>query len=137
MRIIKRLVSSLGIFVPFGCYVFAIQTAYDNTQIRAQPLSKAGLFLLALVAGSVTYDFAKHALFMQDKAFDQFFAKLIETSLALIFLAIFSIASALLLHFRDIFPLWLGVIVYCCALVTTGWLVMATTGAIEAATKRR
>lgn len=136
MRVIKRLVSSLVIFIPFGVYVYAIQVAYDNTQIKTEPLNKAGLFLLALVAGSVMYDFAKHALFMRQRQFDKFFSKLMETWLAIIVLVIFCIASAVLLHYREIFPLWLGATVYAVALGTTAWVVTATTAAIEAATKK-
>jgi hypothetical protein len=136
MLVIKRLLSSFIIFVPFGIYVYAIQVAYDNTQIKTEPLSKAGLFLLALVAGSVTYDFAKHALFMRQRQFEKFFSKLMETWVAIIFLIVFYAASAVILHCREIFPLWLGASVYAAALGTTAWVVTSATAAIEAATKK-
>jgi hypothetical protein len=135
MLFIKRLLSSLFIFIPFGIYVYAIQVAYDNTKIEKAPLDKATLFLLALVAGSVTYDFAKHALFMRQRQFEMFFSKLMETWVAIVVLVIFCIASALLLHYKDIFPLWLGATVYAGALGTTAWVVTSATAAIEAATK--
>ncbi|MGB9130114.1 MAG: hypothetical protein WCB97_10730 [Thiobacillus sp.] len=136
MLVIKRLLSSLVIFIPFGVYVYAIQVAYDNTQIKTEPLNKAALFLLALVAGSVTYDFAKHALFMRKRQFEKFFSKLMEAWVAIVVLVIFCIASAVLLHYKDTFPLWLGAAVYAVALGTTAWVVTSATAAIEAATKR-
>jgi uncharacterized membrane protein len=135
MIVIKRLLSSIVIFVPFGVYVYAIQVAYDNTQIKTEPTSKAALFLLALVAGSVTYDFAKHALLMRRRQFEKFFSKLMEMSAAIAFLVILCIVSAVFLHMKDKFPLWLGAAVYAVALGTTAWVVTSATAAIEAATK--
>lgn len=135
MLVIKRLLSSLVIFIPFGIYVYAIQVAYDNTQIKTEPLSKASLFLVALVAGSVTYDFAKHVLFMKQRQFEKFFSKLMETWVAIIFLIFFCVMSVVFLHFKDIFPLWLGATVYAVALVMTVWVITSASAAMEAAIK--
>lgn len=135
MRTLKRIIASLVIFVPFGFYVYAIQNAYDKTSATSAPFDKAALFLIALVAGSVTYDAAKHAILMKQKHFDQFFSKLMETWFAMFMVVLLSIASAVLLHFKNVFPLWLGATVYIIALITTAWVVTAGSAAIEVATK--
>lgn len=135
MLVLKRLIAALVIFVPFGFYVYAIQIAYDKTNTSEAPSGKAALFLIALAAGSVTYDAAKHALFMKQTQFMQFYSKLMETWVAVAAVILLSIASAILLHYKNIFPLWLGAGVYVFALISTAWVVTAGSAAIEVATK--
>ena len=136
MRFMKRLISALVIFVPFGLYVYLIQIAYDATKGDSEPKAKAALFLIALLAGSITYDGAKRILFLADPAFDKFFKKLVETWAALAALIISAVISAALLYKPQIFPLWLAALAYILALVCTGWVVMSASSAIELAAKK-
>lgn len=130
-KFLKRLFSFLVIYIPFASYVYLIQVAYDSTQVKTDPLSKAVLFLIALLAGCITYDCAKHSFFMRDQQFEKFFSKLLEAWGAVLFVLAACVASAVFSNMRDTFPVWLGVGTYLIALGSTYWIVSATSDAIE------
>jgi uncharacterized membrane protein required for colicin V production len=138
MEVLKRLISALAIFAPLGVYLFGVQVIYDKVEVAKEPGLKAVLFLVALVAGSATYDFAKRALFMPRKHFLRFFGGLFGAWLAMIFLLLFAAASALILEYPGLkgqVPPWVGHLSYVFSLACIPWFIIDLSRAIEAATK--
>ena len=138
MEMFKRLIASLVIFVPLGMYVFGLQVTYDGVEILKEPILKATIFLVALVAGSATYDFTKRVLLMPSRNFERFFDKFFSASAACIFILIFASTAFLILEYselKNMIPPWAGYISYFSALGCIPWFVTDLTRAIEAATK--
>lgn len=138
MNIIKRIAASLAILMPLGVYLFGIQLIYDKTIAEQQPMLKAGLYLVALILGSATYDFSKTALFMPKRHFSNFFSGLFGAWLAFICIIIFATISALILNNPYLvakIPSWLGYLMYLAALCCIPWFILDLSKAIESATK--
>lgn len=128
----------MAIFAPLGIYVFGIQLMYDKTDVTQNPWLKSLFFMVALIAGSATYDFAKRALFMPKEHFEKFFTGLCGAWLAIFFLLLFAVLSALILNWpylAEKIPSWVGYMVYFFSIVCIPWFIIDLTKAIEAAAK--
>lgn len=132
MPALKRVISSILVFIPFVLCVYAIQLDYDKT---TDSLHKAFLFSFALIVSSLTYDAAKHALFMNQKNFDKFLSNLIESWVAFLTIIIFTLIASIIFYNKTTFPFWLGALIYLVALVNTIWFVNVASKAIENATE--
>lgn len=137
MEIMKRLIAALSILAPLGIYVYGIQVTYDKVDIAKEPGLRAFLFLVALLAGSATYDFAKRALLMPTKHFDRFFKGLLGAWCAFVCILLSAALSAVILNYPGwrMVPSWVGHLSFIFSLVFTAWFVIDLTRAIEAATK--
>ena len=133
MLALQRLLAAALIFVPLVAYVYGIQVEYDKINITRDPVKKAALFVAALVLGSATYDFAKHALFMKSRSFKKFFGKLIESWASILFMLIFTIFTSWMMSDHTTFPQWVAVVSFFGALCCVGWFVISLTAAIESA----
>lgn len=133
-RMFERFVAAAIVFVPFGLYVLCIQVNYEQLKFEDAPYAKSGLFLVALLGAALTYDVSKMPLFMEQSKFDAFYAKLLETWMAIAIAIFATLGAAILFNQERIFPFWFGTCVYVFSIGISLWAGRAAIQTIEVAT---
>jgi hypothetical protein len=129
---ISQIIIALTVFFVFSLYIWVFQLTLEHTN---NGLIKASLFAVIIFSGGVSYDIAKHLIFLDGQRFSKFMREIKKLSAHLALFGTLIVISAILLSRETFAPKYFGAWFYLFSLIDIYWLILHAAQAIKEATE--